>query len=152
MLSITERLDHPENPLYELVMQVKYLDATNKALAEYLGPPISHHCRLATISFDTIVLYADSPVWYSKLRFLSHDIVRFIQAYRGLRTLTKIRIQIDPLLSENDGSEKRNLYMSSHVAKLLRSIAGATDNPALREAWLRLAHNTSEEHINLSSG
>nr|VFJ60068.1 MAG: hypothetical protein BECKFM1743C_GA0114222_102644 [Candidatus Kentron sp. FM]VFJ72687.1 MAG: hypothetical protein BECKFM1743A_GA0114220_106591 [Candidatus Kentron sp. FM] len=148
MLSITDRLTHPGNPLYGLVIRAEYLNTIGKALAEYLGPPISYHCRLATISFDTVVLCVDSPVWYSKLRFLGPDIVRFLRIHCELTTISKVSIRVDPFILQDivlrwKEENKRRLRLSPDVAKLLRNVAHATDNPALCEAWLRIANDGS---------
>ncbi|MBT8420443.1 MAG: DUF721 domain-containing protein, partial [Gammaproteobacteria bacterium] len=120
MLSITDRLEHPGNPLYGVVAQAKYLDATGRALAKYLGPPASKHCRLATISLDTVVLYVDSPVWYSKLRFLGPDIVKFFQTHCGLTTTRKVSIHVDPFIlqdvaSRREVSDEKRLHLSPDV-------------------------------------
>ena len=144
MLSITDRLTHPENPLYRLIMQAKYLNETSKALAKHLGSPINQHCRLATISSDTIILYVDSPAWYSKLRFLSPDIVRFFQIYRGITTTSKVSVHVDPHVPQRETPGERHLCISPNVAKLLRNVAHASDNPRLCEAWLRLSRHSSE--------
>lgn len=149
MLSVTDRLGHPGNSLYGLVAQAKYLDATGKALANYLGPPISYHCRLAAIFSDTVILYVDSPVWYSKLRFFAPDIVEFFRTHCGLTTTGKVSIHVDPFLFRHaalrqEVPNEKYLRMSPNVAKLLRSVAHATADPVLREAWLRLSRNGPE--------
>jgi len=138
--SVIERLTHPGNPLYGLVAQAKFLDTTHKALAKQLGSPMNHHCRLAKISSDTIVLQTDSSVWYSKLRFLSPDIVTFFRTEYGMSTITKVRIYVNPPELPHDKPGKRP-QMPHNVAELLHSVAEATENPVLREAWLRLARN-----------
>nr|VFJ45234.1 MAG: hypothetical protein BECKFW1821A_GA0114235_10091 [Candidatus Kentron sp. FW]VFJ47838.1 MAG: hypothetical protein BECKFW1821B_GA0114236_100329 [Candidatus Kentron sp. FW] len=139
--SVMERLNHPGNPLYGLVAQAKFLDAADKTLAKRLGLPFSRHCRLAKISFDTIVLQVDSAVWYSKLRFLGPDIVSFFQTEYGMPTITKVRIYVNPVASQRDKPMEKRPAMSPDIAGLLYNVAKATENQPLRQAWLRLAGN-----------
>nr|VFJ96044.1 MAG: Protein of unknown function (DUF721) [Candidatus Kentron sp. LFY]VFK20748.1 MAG: Protein of unknown function (DUF721) [Candidatus Kentron sp. LFY] len=142
--SVTERLAHPGNPLYGLAMQAKSFDASGKALAKWLGLPISRHCRLARISSDTVILQVDSSAWYSRIRFLSPDIVVFFQTKRGMPTIAKVCIYVDPLVLQHDEPvRKRPPRLSSSVGALLRNVAGITENQPLRQAWLRLARNAS---------
>nr|VFK53046.1 MAG: hypothetical protein BECKTUN1418F_GA0071002_101615 [Candidatus Kentron sp. TUN]VFK53796.1 MAG: hypothetical protein BECKTUN1418E_GA0071001_101815 [Candidatus Kentron sp. TUN] len=143
--SVTEKLAHPENPLYGLVIQAKFLNSAGRVLAKRLGLPISRHCQLAKISLDTIVLQVDSAVWYSKLRFLSPGIVTFFQTEYGMSTITKVRIYVDPPVLRDDKfvATGNCLHLSPDVAELLHNVAKGTENQALRQAWLRLAGNAS---------
>nr|VFJ62625.1 MAG: hypothetical protein BECKDK2373B_GA0170837_11126 [Candidatus Kentron sp. DK] len=148
MLSVADRLSHPGNPLYRLALQAKYLDAVDRALGEHLGPPINRHCRLAAITADTAVLCVDSPAWHSKLRFSGADIARFLREHCGLVMVGKVSIHVDPLLLQTSASEREapateRLRLSPSVEKLLRNVAHSTNNPGLREAWLRLARHGS---------
>jgi len=146
MLSVADRLSHPENPLYKLALQAKYLDALDKALGEHLEAPINRHCRLTAIVADTAVLCVDSSVWYSKLRFSGPDIARFLREHCGLVMVGKVSIRMDPRLlqapvSEREAPAPERSRMSPYVGKLLRGAANATNNPGLRDAWLRLARH-----------
>lgn len=138
--SLMERLANPVNPLHSLITQAKLLDASGKALAARLGSPLNRHCRLARISLDTIVLQVDSSVWYSKVRFLRPDIVTFFRTEYRMLTVTKVRIYVTPP-EPPDSEPRQRPQMSVSTAKLLRSVANATESPTLREAWLRLARN-----------
>nr|VFK39179.1 MAG: Protein of unknown function (DUF721) [Candidatus Kentron sp. TC]VFK40234.1 MAG: Protein of unknown function (DUF721) [Candidatus Kentron sp. TC]VFK54930.1 MAG: Protein of unknown function (DUF721) [Candidatus Kentron sp. TC] len=138
--SVKERLTHPGNPLYGLMIQAKLIEANGKALAERLGSPINHHCQLAQISADTVVLQVDSSVWYSKLRFLGPDIVTFFRTERRMPMITRVRIYVNPAALRHDEPGRR-LQISSNVGNLLRNVAKTTQNEALRQAWLRLARN-----------
>lgn len=145
MLSITDRLAHPGNPLHGMVVQARYFDAIGKALAEYLGPPANEHCRLATVRGDKAVLCVDSPVWYSKLRFRGPEIVGFFRSRCRLEAIAGINIHVDPLLLQHtalrDAPPEKRPGISPGVASLLRGVATTGENPALTEAWLRLARN-----------
>nr|VFK39268.1 MAG: hypothetical protein BECKSD772F_GA0070984_103518 [Candidatus Kentron sp. SD]VFK44110.1 MAG: hypothetical protein BECKSD772E_GA0070983_103318 [Candidatus Kentron sp. SD] len=139
--SVTERLNHPGNPLYGLVMQAKFLDARGKALAKRLGLPLNRHCRLARISSDTVFLQVDSSVWYSKVRFLEPDIVTFFQTECGMPTVARVRIHVNPPLPCHGEPARGRPRLSSNVGEILRGVAAITENEALRQAWLRLARD-----------
>lgn len=52
-----------------------WLDALDQRLRSHLSKELAAHVRLANINNDTLVFLADSPIWNTKLRLASQDLL-----------------------------------------------------------------------------
>ncbi|NIP25597.1 MAG: DUF721 domain-containing protein, partial [Gammaproteobacteria bacterium] len=128
----------------DLVTTARKLRRLNRYILSVLDQPLTDHCQVARFERDLLVLSTDSPVWASRLRYyiptLLHELKQNIPDLQGLKT---IKITIAPLsheITQNIVSERK---ISDAAAGNINAMAESIENPALREALLRLArHHT----------
>lgn len=112
-----------------------------------LSRPSSLHCVNAQLQNDTLIVHVDSPAWASKLRFQLSSLLANLRKVPSLDGLQQIQIRVLPstekkLLSSNAPS---SVLLSEESAELIKELASAISDDALRASWLRLAKNTKSQ-------
>ena len=112
-----------------------------------LSGPSSLHCVNAQLQHDTLIVHVDSPAWATKLRFQLGGLLTNLRKVPSLDGLLQIQIRVLPgaekkLLSRNAPPSAR---LSEESAELIRNLASAISDDALRASWLRLAKNTKSQ-------
>jgi hypothetical protein len=105
-----------------------------------LPAPVDKHCRHATMDGSTLVITTDSPVWGSRLRFLTPELQTALAPAYGTIGSCRVRIQAEMAacpVSPKD-SEMR-AQMSRATANHLLETAAAMDDTELADAFRRLA-------------
>jgi hypothetical protein len=124
-----------------LTARSRELRALDDAMRRQLGPPLDGHCRLANLRADTVVLHVDSPVWSTRIRFLTPQLLEFFHRQRDCAGVTHIKIVVRPPRSHGQHPAASPLRLSPASASMIRSVALATEESPLREALLHLAKN-----------
>ena len=120
-----------------MIRHATRLRRLDRAFRKLLPGPAQAHCRVANLRGDTLVVAADSPVWASRIRYESRQILREMAASCGV-TATRIRIVVrTPETPENMASEPR--VVPPNAALNLEAAALAVDDPELAAALKRLA-------------
>lgn len=147
MRSINEQI----NPKF--VIQAKKLAQFNRLLQEILPAECRAHVRVANIRQQSLMLITDSPVWTTRLRQLSPQILQFIQEHvTGAQTIHHVQIGTrypvaKPPVSRSSqktsgpNSESNRRAISSKTARLLSQSADNIKHHALKNALLRLARH-----------
>lgn len=115
-------------------------EALLKQLRSLLPQPISEHCIWAIPKKGDLILLVDSPVWASRLRYLSPKLNQQLRQY-GLKVR---RIQVKVSIMRGDvlqDKTRRANPISAANAKLLSSAAQSVDDEELRSALLRLSRH-----------
>jgi hypothetical protein len=105
-----------------------------------LEEPLRGHIQLAVIRKDTLILTADSSAWAAKLRYQVPELRRQIAENSAFPDIQTIRVTV----AKSDASRQRVKYaplrpLTKATATELNRQAEALEDPALREALLRLA-------------
>lgn len=112
-----------------------------ESIRQKLGSPLNNHFFLASISQDTVLIFTDSPVWATKLRFKTSTVLDIVRNISGQKHLKTVRIRINPSLTSQT-SHDTPLSMSPATACLLGNVAAnINDSAKLRDALLRLSQN-----------
>ncbi|TDJ32328.1 MAG: DUF721 domain-containing protein [Gammaproteobacteria bacterium] len=135
--SIRDLLTGDSGSLSEVIRHATRLRRLDRAFRKLLPGPAQAHCRVANLRGDTLVVAADSPVWASRIRYESRQILREMAASCGV-TASKLQILVrSPEAPESQASRARKL--PQNAARSLEAAAAAVDDPELTAALLRLA-------------
>jgi hypothetical protein len=123
-----------------LVNQARVLKTLEEFLLELLPADLNTHCRLLAIREDTLVLAADSPVWASRLRFHSPQLLKQLNHTQSVKLRTvQIRVRPpEPFIP--DERHKTSRQRSKNSTAALQQVAQAISDPGLKSALLRLAN------------
>ena len=151
MKSINEQI----NP--EFVIQAKKLAEFSRLLRRVLPPECHGHVEVANIRDQNLMLITDSPVWTTKLRQLSPQILQFIQSNTaGDTNRTQIihHIQIStryhaPDSGEQQALNKKNRHkvqISEKTATMLSQSADSIEHQQLKTALLKIASHVNKQN------
>lgn len=123
-----------------LLSHVARLKDLNEQLGRQLPAPLGKHVTVANVHQDTLVLNTASPVWASRLRYLTPAILDFVRSRPGFETLRSVRVRISMPDSAAPVRHSRSpLRPSQASAAHLRHVGESIPDPALRAALMRLA-------------
>lgn len=151
MKSINEQI----NP--EFVIQAKKLAEFSRLLRRVLPPECHGHVEVANIRDQNLMLITDSPVWTTKLRQLSPQILQFIQSNTaGDTNRTQIihHIQIStryhaPDSGQQQALNKKNRHkvqISEKTATMLSQSADSIEHQQLKTALLKIASHVNKQN------
>ena len=111
-----------------------------------LSGPSSLHCVNAQIQHDTLIIHVDSPAWATKLRFQLGGLLANLRKVPSLNGLQQVQVRVLPGAEKKLlGSVPSSARLSEESAELIRNLASAISDDALRASWLRLAKNTKSQ-------
>lgn len=154
MKSINEQI----NPKF--VIQVKKLAHFKHLLHKILPVECHDHVEVANIRDQNLMLIADSPVWTTRLRQLSPQILEFIrkntpngdtnkeQIIHHIQISTRYNVS-EPDKQRSAGQKRKNkLKISEKTATLLSRSADSIEHQQLKSALLKIAsHRTESKEI-----
>jgi hypothetical protein len=125
-----------------LLQQAQENSRRTEQLRELLPGPIALHLRATSWDRGRLVLFADSPVWASRLRFASPALLRVLSGVRDIRVrvLPASGSEPDPCISS-----AHRPRLSATTAQTIRRAAAGVDDPALRTALSRLADRATSD-------
>jgi hypothetical protein len=108
-----------------------------RILKQAVPPPLRGHCLHATLDARTLVITTDSPVWGSRLRFLSPELVKAMGEL-GRVDSVRVRIQLPGGTRRQQDTGVQRRLSEATVGHLLEAavVVGDVD---LAEAYRRLA-------------
>lgn len=111
--------------------QQSQLDRVRRLLPGDLAP----HCVAARVEGARLVIHAESPVWASRLRFMSAELLSLLQ--NELPALRQIKIRLLPASAERV-RKRTPAQRSDTAAGIVRDAATDITDPQLRNALERL--------------
>lgn len=127
--------------LQALLARARVLRALDDALRLQLGPPLNSHCRLANLRADTVVLHVDSPVWSTRLRFLTPQLLEFFHRQKDCAGVSEVKIVVRPPYAYPRKLAASPSRLSPEGASTIRALAAMTEESPLRQALLHLSAN-----------
>jgi len=151
MKSINEQI----NPKF--VIQAKKLAQFAQLLRRILPAECHGHVEVANIRDQNLMLITDSPVWTTKLRQLSPQILQFIRSNTpddASRAQIIHHIQISTRYHASDTGKqqalnKKNqhkLQISEKTAKILSQSADSIEHQQLKSALLKIASHVNKQN------
>lgn len=151
MKSINDQI----NPKF--VIQAKKLAEFTQLLRRVLPPECLGHVEVANIRDQNLMLITDSPVWTTRLRQLSPQILQFIRSNTpddANRTQIIHHIQISTRYHATDTNKqqalnKKNrhkLRISEKTAAMLSQSADSIEHQQLKSALLKIASHVNKQN------
>jgi len=126
-----------------LLNQLGHRLAAQRTLAEQvrscLPAPLDRQLQAAVLNGTTLVLFVDSPVWASRLRYQSPVLLRQLRE-RGI-TVDQLQTRILPARGVATAKRQKPNLLSEQSAELLRQTAEAIGEGELQEALRRLSRH-----------
>ena len=133
--------------LSQIINKVKTLQKCNHLFKDYLDTELATHCEIANLNDNCLIVNVDSAAWLTRLRYLQHELLVKLRQDPVFSQVDLIRWHVQP--KHYDGTTNSvstaKLSMSHGSAHLLASTAASIENPALRDALLRLAQHGEKE-------
>lgn len=138
---IGKLLISPASGLQNILEKAAILQQLTHTLRRSLDTPLNQHVCVANIRNHTLVIAADSPVWITRVRFHSSEILQLMRQETGLKQLTKVHFKV--INSPTQGQEfvSSPNTMTESAADLLESTASRIKDHALKSAIQRLSRN-----------
>jgi hypothetical protein len=126
--------------LRQLFRQAAAHQNISSRVRNLLEEPLRSHVQLGAIRDGTLVLTADSSAWAAKLRYQIPKLHRQMAKHSEFSNIQTIRVKVKKSSTERHlGKSRQALPMSRSTAEGLQRQAEALDDPALKNALLRLA-------------
>ena len=94
--------------LGRLGRQAEHLAQATRVLREHLDSPLADHASVAAIRASTLVVVVDSPVWATRLRYQSAEILDHLRAALKSPHLARLRIVVtSPRRTREPGAVRR---------------------------------------------
>jgi len=151
MKSINEQI----NP--EFVIQAKKLAKYTQLLHKILPVECHNHVEVANIRDQNLMLITDSPVWTTRLRQLSPQILQFLRTHtpdnEAKRAQIIHHIQISTRYHGSIGNEQQTLNkknrhkpkISEKTATMLSQSADSISHPQLKSALFKIASHATNK-------
>ena len=120
-----------------LEQQRALLEQVRRQLPEYLAP----HCQAAVFDAGRLTLYAASPAWASRLRYLGGELKRGLRS--DIKGLSEVRIRVvgADILPPPGPKPDPARPLSAQNREMLRTTAEGLRDPGLSAALRRLARH-----------
>ncbi len=105
-----------------------------------LPKPLDEHCLAAVPKEGSLVLYADSSAWASRLRFFARNLTRELQ-HRDQTGIERISVRIFIPDRARKPKPRSKTLLSKENAQLLQQTAESIGDPALGAALIRLSQH-----------
>lgn len=116
------------------------LDYIRALLPKSMAP----HCLAAIRNDNNLTLFADSPAWSSRLRYLTAELLRTLS--NNEPRIDRIKIRVIPAISrpETNRTKRHPNALPKEEAEHIKSAADFIDDPELGAALRRLAQHVKE--------
>jgi hypothetical protein len=107
-----------------------------------LPSPLNRHCMAAIARRSELVIYADSAVWVSRLRFAAPQLLTFLRSHGAPAENIRVRILQQTIIHKKPKQISRRA-ISPRNAQILRDLAADVEDPTLRSSLIRLSRHTA---------
>jgi hypothetical protein len=73
------------------------LQKLNNRLQEYLPTPLNQHCKVANFREKTLVIYTESSLWATRLRYITPTLLVQWQQDNLMSIIEQLEIRVRPL-------------------------------------------------------
>ncbi len=125
--------------LQALLERAREVEETADKVRNALPPQLGTHVRTVRINQKMVVIYADSPAWASRIRYLAGQIIRALRDKGVLVDGVKAAVLVPESQRRVRLPQRKPRRLSADNARMIQASAEAIQDPGLRTAMLRLA-------------
>lgn len=119
------------------------LDQLTRALRISLPQDCHEHLQVAGIRDNQLIILTDSPVWQTRLRMLSQNLLEAVHQYAGIR-LSRVRFRLSPARRAIQEDPPAHRQLSPQSSQLIEQTARCISDPELQAALLRLSRKAKK--------
>jgi hypothetical protein len=122
-----------------LLSRARALGELDALVHKLIPSPLNEHCHVLAMRDDTLVVAADSPVWATRLRYQSSQLVKQLSEVSSVKLRT---VQVRVRASEQSPDRRLKLIrqpVSGRNSMALKQAARSVTDAGLKAALLRLA-------------
>lgn len=136
-----------ESTLATIFHKLESLKVLNQLWQKKMDADLAKHSFIANQRDDVLIIEVDNAAFATRLRYNIPEIILQLREEKEFLFLKKIEWYICPslALSPRRKKEKRKLFLSDSVIRLLNNTAENMANEKLRKALLKLARKEGEE-------
>ena len=97
--SLASILSGQSSHLQRLVEATNQLKRLNQLFNAIVKPPLSEHCEIANIRNNQLVIFIDSPVWGTRLRYQQASLLEALHQESAFADIQGLEIKVRPRLS-----------------------------------------------------
>ncbi len=120
------------------LLDLKRLDAVIRAA---LPDELRAHSRIGRLTAGTLTLFADSPVWAARLRYLAPELVERLAGRPGAAAVRAIRVRVLVTGPVNPCAKQTGPAISRTVSDYLCRVADSCGDARLRAVLLNLSRH-----------
>ncbi|MCW9012701.1 MAG: DUF721 domain-containing protein [Gammaproteobacteria bacterium] len=122
-----------------------------KALNQIIKATVPENCRdhisVAGIRENRLILITDSPVWASRLRLYTQNMLAMLEEHAGIKVHNIQIRQMQPRV-EPDEPVKKSRHLDKETANMIKQSADSISDTGLQQALYHLAQNQSDKKNN----
>lgn len=127
-----------------IIQHVEYIRKLKIALIPYIPDIYQNHVTLANIRGNVLVLYANSSVWSTRLRYQIPELLETLSHDKNFDHINRIELKIRPVSSEMEFINKNQSVGISAQSRGRLLEAANTPSEALNASLKRLAKTVSK--------
>ena len=115
----------------------KHREITKK-IRSHLPVELAEHCEFGSIRGNSMIIFADSAAWATRLRFHSSDLLRYLnQEYKY--SLASIKFKIAPVRGKKKKPKPLPFHIDKDNIKSIRQLSSTVGHKGLGDALKHLA-------------
>jgi len=141
---INKLLQSKNSRVAALITEARKLEYLNNILLDLLPSPLPHHCHLAKMNGNKLVIVVDSPTWSARLRYSIPELLAKLKHHsQFFIPIKNIEIKVNPQWqSKPNHVALKPKRISSGTSKCLKETANSIENEAIKKALLKLASHS----------
>lgn len=129
----------------DLSMKAHELEKLTRMLRACLPQNCQQHVAVAGMRDQQLILLTDSPVWVSRLRMYSQQMLDMLAQHSDIR-VSQIRIKQTPSRMPLKKPQPKKLRrLNQDTSAMIAQTADSISDPELQQALYKLSRNTSGE-------
>ena len=125
-----------------LVAEARRLQDLTSRVRKLLPPEEALHLRAVNPSPNAMILWTDSAVWATRLRYSAPHLATAIRDALQLNKPVTLQVRVLPEQGVREPESHRPAILSDDARDVITACAEHTTDPQLRAAWQRLAETT----------
>ncbi|MEK6748469.1 MAG: DciA family protein [Pseudomonadota bacterium] len=118
--------------------QAAFLRSIEAFLHSQVDPALARHCHVGHWNGHCLTLWADAPVWATKVRYLAPQLINKMRVYKGLGQLSEIKVKVQTAGVAVKRVTVKPPPLSPRAALDMQESAQVVADPKLKAALLRL--------------
>lgn len=98
--------------LCQLLQHSQTLKQVEYIFRQSLPPPLNQHCYVGNLRERTLVVYTDSSLWATRLRYLMPELLHLWQLERAFPSVDKVEIKVRPSSNNTPPLKEINTLIS----------------------------------------